>query len=98
MQISVRKMNLKIIENDPAFFGEKKWHGIYLCHEKLIIYNNSYIPVKKAIAAIIPRNNKIIPIATKVSCSSTELTFFIIFKFLMLTIKFPWRGKIGKKS
>ena len=44
-------------------------------------YNNFYIPVNKAIAAIIPRNNKIIPMATKVSCSSTELIFFIIFNF-----------------
>ena len=44
-------------------------------------YNNNYIPVNRAMAAIIPRNNKIIPMATKVSCNSTELIFFIIFNF-----------------
>ena len=37
--------------------------------------NPFYIPVIRAIAAIMPRNNKIIPIATNVSCSSTELIF-----------------------
>jgi hypothetical protein len=40
-----------------------------------LICGNSYMPVRKAIAAIIPRNNKIIPIATNVSCNSTELIF-----------------------
>jgi len=40
-----------------------------------------YIPVKNAIAAIIPRNNRIIPMATNVSCSSTELIFFITYHF-----------------
>src|SRR5665647_2071647 len=85
---------------------KKKWHRVYLCHKKLRIIIIFYIPVNKAIAAIIPRNNKIIPMATKVSCSSTELIFFIIFNFIVnkncvlkgkleknLTIRSVFRGK-----
>ena len=52
----------------------KTWHKIAYAMSKSIC-GNSYMPVRKAIAAIIPRNNKIIPIATNVSCNSTELIF-----------------------
>jgi len=58
--------------------------------------NNFYIPAKNARATITAMNPKTIPIATMVSCSSTELIFFIIFN-LVLTIKLRFERKIGKK-
>jgi hypothetical protein len=71
MQISVRKNDCL---RNYRCVRYKTWHKIALCHAKINL-DNSYMPVRKAIAAIIPRNNKIIPIATNVSCNSTELIF-----------------------
>ena len=54
-----------------------------------------YIPAKKASATITAIKPSTIPIATNVSCISTESIFFIIFN-LMLTIKLRLKGKLEK--
>ncbi len=54
------------------------------------------MPARNASATITAMNPNTIPIATIVSCSSTELIFFIIF-ILMLTKKLRFERKIGKK-
>ena len=92
MQISVRKM----IELRNEIIRVKiEMAQEYTCAIKtksLIIYK----PAKKARATIKAINPKTIAIATAVSCSSTELIFFIIFNLRVKNKKDSLKGKLEK--
>jgi len=55
-----------------------------------------YIPAKKASATITAIKPSTIPIATNVSCISTESIFFIIFNLMLKNLILGQKGKLEK--
>jgi hypothetical protein len=69
------------IEDEEQVVNTKKNGAESLRHFSISINLNQkiYMPVNNAIAAIKAKKPKMIPIATKVSASSTEWIFFITY-------------------